>query len=544
METILLIYNDTHFAEHLKQYLDTTGYHVRILGDAERIEEYLTQYKPDVIVVDALLQKMNGFELCAALKNQPQFRSIPIIMTSAIYIADEDIKQGLHFGETTYRIQADRCVMKPFEPPILLKHINEVLGKETATSSIPSILIVDDDLTIQDLLKTMLEKHRCHTMAVSTGRACLELVSTTAPDLIILDYKLPDFSGLTVLQKLRERLPEVAIILMTAYGDEDIAANAIEKHVEAYVRKPFLIESMLTLIVQIIKRTRIKRERKQLMAQLRESNRELMHHYEMLELANRGLRELDKLKSEFLANIGHELRTPLNSIIGFTELVLQGYSGTINADQSRQLSTVLNSATHLSKVVNDVIAIAMLNAGQIPVKYEVVQMSDVIDETVHDLRENAEKKRQKVLVNSDQTLPKCVCYREKIRLVVYNLLDNAIKFSSAGEIIISACAADKKAEDIVWWGRNASQHITLTQEYLLISIQDQGIGISQENFPVLFNEFRQVDGSLTREHNGTGLGLAISKKIVEIYGGEIWFESQLGISTTFYFTVPFSQQEE
>lgn len=542
-EKLLLVYNDQQLSEHLKCYLANYNYDVCTLDDSELVEEIACQYQPDLIVLDTLLQKMNGFELCQLLKKHPQLSHIPIIMTSAIYLSQEDLEHGFQVGNTTYPILADRCVMKPFAPADLLKQIQYLLETEEEIPYVPTILIVDDEKDIRDLLKTTIEKHHYAAVEAATGSECLKILETVTPDLILLDYKLPDISGMKVLQEIRKALPDVGIIFMTAYGDEDIAISAIASHVDSYIRKPFLVEAMLTTISQILERSRIKLERKRLIAQLRESNREIMANYAMLDHANRRLRELDQLKSEFLANIGHELRTPLNSIIGFTELVLQGYSGPVNQEQHRQLSMVLNSGNHLLRVLNDVIEISMLNAGQIVLKSEYVSITQLVQEVLHELRNHALQKQLRILVNIERQLPDCYCSREKVKLILYNLLDNSIKFSSSGDIIISAFPASQLPKHACRPAYPRSHDIP-EENSLVVSIQDQGIGIRQKNFDILFDEFRQVDGSLTREYNGTGLGLAISKKLVELYGGRIWLESQIGVGTTFYFTIPLSKKIE
>ncbi len=539
METILLIYNDQNFSEDLGTYLCKNGYEVKNVRDAELAEEFAEREQPVLIVLDMLLQKMNGFELCQVFKENSLLKKIPIIMTSAIYISEEDMKTGIRVGSTTYSIQANRCLMKPVEPSELLRQINHLLGKEIENPYIPNILIVDDEKNIRDLLRTTLSKYDYTPLEVSTGKACMDLLSSVTPDVILLDCKLPDISGIKVLQEIRKKIPDVGVVLMTAYSDEDLAISAITEHVDAYIRKPFLVEAMLKIVTQTLERSRIKLERNRLIAQLRESNKEIMKSYEMLNHANRRLRELDQLKSEFLANVGHEIRTPLNSIIGFTELVLRGYSGTLNSVQQRQLSTVLESGNHLLRVVNDVIEVSMLNAGQIVLTFENFSISTIINKVIRELWTYAEKKKLGILLNIESALPDCHCSRDKVKLILYNLLDNAIKFSSSGNITLSASFASTFLKEHREWAGSGKQNIP--EDVLVMSVRDQGIGICQENFDILFDEFRQVDGSMTREYNGTGLGLAISKKLVEFYGGNIWLESEPGVGTTFYFTVPLSK---
>ena len=548
METILLINNDEEFLEHTRTELIHEGYHVETLRDAEEAEDYATRNPPQLIILDALLQKTNGFELCRAFKKSPVLKEIPIVMTSAIYISEEDFKYGIHFGTRTYEILADRCVMKPFETRELLSQINYLLDKKEETPYIPQILLVDDEEQIRELLRTTLESKQYKIFEVETGKACLEFLVTHAPDLILLDYKLPDISGIEVLREIRHCLSDVAVIMMTAYGDENIAIHAIAEHVDGYLRKPFVVEALYSVVAQTLERNRIERERRRLIAQLRESNREVMAHYERLEQANRDLRALDQLKSEFLANVGHELRTPLNSIIGFTELLLQGYSGGVTEDQRRQLSMVLSSGNQLLRVLNDVIEISMLNAGQIELRCEYLPVSQIIDEAIQEVRKDAEKKHLTIVTEVEDILPLCYCSHEKLKLVLYNLLDNAIKFSYSGNIIVAARSAsilsERQMSEASFKHANAAEQETPNKSYLLISVKDQGIGISRDNFDILFDEFRQVDGSLTREYNGTGLGLAISKKLIEMHEGRIWLESQIGVGSTFYFTLPIVMNED
>lgn len=546
MKTILLINNDEAFLEKIQTFLTNEDYLVETLQDAEEAEDYVEHRPPDLIILDALLQKTNGFELCHALKKNPALSEIPIIMTSAIYISENEWKNGIRFGTTTYEILADRCVMKPFEPPELLKQIHDLLNHEEEAPYIPHILIVDDEGQIRELLKITLESHDYHISEVDRGKACLEFLATYTPDLILLDYKLPDISGIEVLREIRKTLSSVAVVLMTAYGDENIAIHAITEQVDGYLRKPFVVEALYSVVAQTLERNRIEQERQRLIAQLRESNREVMTHYERLEQANRDLRALDQLKSEFLANVGHELRTPLNSIIGFAELLLQGYSGELNKEQFRQLSMILTSGNQLLKVLNDVIEVSMLNAGQIELRWEYLAIGEIIEEAIQEVYKETEKKRLQIVTEIEPSLSLCYCSHEKLKLVLYNLLDNAIKFSSSGKITIAVRPASHYSEgvlpkELLFQDPGTGQEMVKSQ-VVVVSVKDEGIGVSRENFDILFDEFRQVDGSLTREYNGTGLGLAICKKLVELHGGKIGVESQVGVGSTFYFTLPVSHE--
>lgn len=546
MQTILLINNDETFLDRMQAVLEDAGYTVETLQDADETIEYAGQHLPQLIVLDALLQKTNGFALCQRLKQHPQLQSVPLILTSAIYLSEEDRATGIQFGTTRYPILADRCIMKPCEPVELVKQINAVLNQEPEPLNLPHILIVDDEQQIRDLLRTTLERRQYLIWEVGDGNACLNMLTTSTPDVILLDYKLPDMSGIDVLKAIRNTLPHVPVILMTAYGDENIAMNAIAEHVDGYLRKPFVVEALFSVVKQTIERNHIERERQRLIAQLRESNRELMTQYEKLEQANRDLRTLDQLKSEFLANVGHELRTPLNSIIGFTELLLQGYTGELNRDQRRQLKMVLNSGHQLLGVLNDVIEVSLLNAGQVELKREYWPIELIITETIQEVSELAEKKRLHLQTAITPGLPLCYGSHEKVKLILHNLLDNAIKFSTTGTITIAAQLFAPPGQAGTPEKPSGTETLPAQElpkpQYVLVRVTDQGIGISPENFEIVFNEFRQIDGSLTREYSGTGLGLAISKKLVELHGGHIWVESQVGVGSTFAFTLPIGHE--
>jgi signal transduction histidine kinase len=507
-----------------------------------------------------LLHTTNGFELCQYFKQQPSLRDTPIVLTSAIYLSEQERAHGLRFGSTHYEILADYCLMKPFDPEELCVQLAYLLHKTEPPPYIPHILIVDDEIQIRELLVSTLQGQNYRLTQAAAGKPALEFLHGAAqdanvPDLVLLDYKLPDISGLEVLRDIRARWPQLAVIMMTAYGDESIAIHAIEEHVDGYLRKPFVVDTLFSVVTHTLQRHRIERERQRLIAQLRESNREVIAHYERLEQANRELRTLAQLKSEFLANIGHELRTPLNSIIGFTELLIKGYSGDLTQDQRRQLGMVLQSGNQLLRVLNDVIELAMLNAGQIELHREYLAIPHIIDEVAQALHAQIQHKGLSLVVRGEPSLPLCYCSREKVRLILMNLVENAVKFSSSGAITITTQLLSSAPEFLPSRQSGNGRHAAPRQApqslpafdplafpAILVSISDQGIGIAEEHFAILFDEFRQIDGSLTREYNGTGLGLSITKKLIDMHRGQIWVNSRVGNGSTFYFILPVNAQ--
>jgi signal transduction histidine kinase len=238
--------------------------------------------------------------------------------------------------------------------------------------------------------------------------------------------------------------------------------------------------------------------------------------------ANERLIELDRLKSMFLASMSHELRTPLNSIVGFTGLLLMGMSGDLNEEQTRQLTMVKNSATHLLNLINDILDISKIESNKVKLVVESFPIDELINETLKAVTPLTKTKdlhltvnvHEKVMLQSD---------RRRVKQVLMNLLGNAIKFSDKGSIDLEVSAFD---------------------EELTISVSDCGIGIRPEDMEKLFSPFGQIDMSSTKQYEGTGLGLYLCKKILALLGGSISVKSEYGHGSLFTFVLPKKWKED
>jgi PAS domain S-box-containing protein len=233
--------------------------------------------------------------------------------------------------------------------------------------------------------------------------------------------------------------------------------------------------------------------------------------------ANIRLQELDRLKSAFLATMSHELRTPLNSIIGFSGILHQELAGPLNEEQKKQLGMVSDSAEHLLALINDVLDLSKIEAGQLRIANEIFDIRPVIDKAARTVKPLAEAKH---LALETEVAPDIGAVRadsRRVEQVLLNLLSNAIKFTEKGYIRIMCSSGD---------------------DTILISVTDTGIGIKPGDMDKLFRPFTQVDTGLTRQHEGTGLGLSISERLVTMMGGTIRVESEPGRGSTFTFTLP------
>ncbi len=229
--------------------------------------------------------------------------------------------------------------------------------------------------------------------------------------------------------------------------------------------------------------------------------------------------EADHVKSAFLASMSHELRTPLNSIIGFTGIILQGLAGPLNPEQEKQLSMVRDSSHHLLDLINDVLDISKIEAGQLETICETFDMREAIAKVARTLTPMAERKGLGLVVEVSPPVGQISSDRRRVEQILINLVNNAIKFTDQGEVRIEC---------------------QISGNWMVTRVVDTGIGIKPDDIGKLFEPFRQIDAGLARQREGTGLGLSICRRLVEMLGGTVSVESEWGVGSTFAFTLPIS----
>ncbi len=236
---------------------------------------------------------------------------------------------------------------------------------------------------------------------------------------------------------------------------------------------------------------------------------------------NMQLQEASQAKSSFLANMSHELRTPLNSIIGFSEVLSEKTFGELNEKQAKYVNNIHVSGKHLLALINDILDLSKVEAGKIELKIEELSLKEIVEECYALVKSLASKKNIWLEIKIEDIL---IINVDPVRFkqIMYNLLSNAIKFTPEGGRV------DIGAKPV--------------NEMVQISVHDTGIGIAKENYEKVFEEFKQIDSSYSKQYQGTGLGLPLTKKLVELHGGKIWLESELGKGSVFTFTI--SQQSK
>ena len=243
-----------------------------------------------------------------------------------------------------------------------------------------------------------------------------------------------------------------------------------------------------------------------------------------LEVALERAESADRLKSSFLATMSHELRTPLNSILGFTGIVLKGMAGPLNAEQTKQLGMVQRSARHLLDLINDVLDISKIEAGQLEVRCAPFDLRASIGHAVDTVTPLAAKKGLSLRCSLPPTLGSMDGDRRRVEQILLNLLNNAVKFTDRGEVHV-------EAEILAQEGAHAA-------EVARIQVRDTGIGMRADDMAKLFTPFHQIDAGLQRQHEGTGLGLAISRRLAELMGGTIGATSVHAEGSVFTLLLP------
>lgn len=234
--------------------------------------------------------------------------------------------------------------------------------------------------------------------------------------------------------------------------------------------------------------------------------------------AMRAAEAADRLKSAFLATMSHELRTPLNSIIGFTGILVQGLAGPLNEEQTKQLGMVRGSARHLLALINDVLDISKIEAGQMTVHREPLELQPLLERVLAGVKPLADRKHLALRLEAAPSLPRIVSDARRVEQIVINLVNNAVKFTERGAVTVEAAPGEGGG--------------------VRVRVSDTGEGIRPEDLAQLFQPFTQIDTGLTRKHEGTGLGLAICKRLATILGGDIGCSSVFGEGSTFTVVLP------
>jgi PAS domain S-box-containing protein len=305
--------------------------------------------------------------------------------------------------------------------------------------------------------------------------------------------------------------------------------------VEAIAGKVLTETGELTAVVTILHDRREALERARLYEQLKAASDELQARVQAAtaELATQNellrrqaieLEQASRLKSQFLANMSHEFRTPLNAILGYTHMLLQGVAGDLLPAVKRQLQRIDSNGRHLMTIINEILDITRIEAGKMPMQLSEFNLNELVPEVMTELDPVISRSKLTVAPRLWPQLPTVYSDRQKVKQIIVNLLSNALKFTHEGGIQITVGYSPAE--------RTAS-----------VAVADTGIGISPENHEKIFEDFRQVDDSPSRQYGGTGLGLAICRRLATALGGRITLESTMGVGSTFTLAIPVETEQ-
>ncbi|MFC1959240.1 sensor histidine kinase [Chloroflexota bacterium] len=258
---------------------------------------------------------------------------------------------------------------------------------------------------------------------------------------------------------------------------------------------------------------------------------------------NEELKITSQYKTEFLANMSHELRTPLNSIVGYSELLLQRLYGDLTDKQEDRLEKIYRNGRGLLNLINDILDLSKIESGRLELDLQHMSLNELLNNLSATFSQKAADKNLQLETHIATPLYRIYVDPLRIQQIITNLLSNAIKFTHEGQVKLAAfnvTVREGQTEDIqlptLGWLSDG--------HWLLLATTDTGIGIEPENQAQIFDEFRQIDSTTTREFGGTGLGLAITKKLINLHNGRIWINSTPGQGSTFYVALPASSQAE
>jgi signal transduction histidine kinase len=345
----------------------------------------------------------------------------------------------------------------------------------------PHILIVDDEVGPRESLRMILNPfYNVHV--AERGSQAVEMLQQFPVELVTLDLKMPGMTGIDVLEKVKQHDPDIEAIIITGYGSLDTAIEGLRLGAFDYIAKPFDVRQILSLVRRGLERRRSRTQ-------------------------------LKNVRADFITTVSHELRTPLSVIVGFVHLLLNQVLGKLTDEQRKVLATVYRNSEELLELVDNLLWMTSLNAGDVDEVIDEFDVREIVRETVQRHQGLIREKNLALRDEMPDTPIRIGGDRLKMERIFQNVFSNAVKFTNQGCVTIMA-------------------HPSSDSGGVELAVTDTGVGIDESRLTSVFEAFQQVEGAVVRACTGLGLGLTVALRLAELIGGTLKIESQPGVGTT------------
>lgn len=357
-----------------------------------------------------------------------------------------------------------------------------------------TILVIDDEQAMRDSCHQVLTKDGYRTETAEDGDRGLQKIKEIKPDLVLVDLKMPELSGMELLEKIGDIDPNIVSIVITGYATIESAVEAMKRNAYDFLPKPFTPDQLRIITKRGLERRRLTLESVRLQ------------------------QEKDKMRENFITLVSHQLRSPLVSIQQFFDVILEGFVGDVASKQKEMIEEGSKRVDELLKLIKDWLNMFSIKAGKLTEKFEPVALTPILSQAVRILQPAAQPKKVRLQMQPPDSFSVVQGDEESLKQAFMNLISNGIIYNREGGMVTIST-------------REKDNHS-------VVDISDTGIGISQENLPFIFDKFFRVRTEETRGVAGSGLGLPIAKEIIEAHNGSINVASELGKGTTFSILLP------